>query len=132
MSSETIARLANSAKEEWTAGSIADCVPKFKDVNSFTTFRAEYALIDDNIVVHFFLPPDFRGTVSFWKDTFPTALASVAPEHFQAVQPRLVAAYTEEMKSWWLRARNYGHIIDLDAYMLKFFSDLDNEIDSLK
>ena len=64
-----------------------------------------------------------------------TNLERVAPEHFQATQPRLVAKYTEDdgvgnsLDSWWFKAQGYGHVLDLDAYVMKFFEKMDGALD---
>src|SRR6188768_3206480 len=95
-------------------GAIADAVPRFTAVQLYTTFDAEWALQDENIVVHFFLPKDFRGDASnYWTQRFPTALDAVARAYFSADRPRLQAKYTQELNSWWFRAMSYAHVIDL-------------------
>jgi hypothetical protein len=65
----------------------------------------------------------------YWLNMFPTALNEVAQEHFKATSPRLVAKYTEELKSWWLRARGYDHLIDLDGFMGSFAEKLDRRLE---
>lgn len=117
------------SKEEYKADAVSDSVPKFKKVNVYTTFEAEYALTEGNIVIHFFHPAGVAWSKQYWLDVFPAALSEVAPEHFQATMPRLVASYTEEMKSWWLRAKNYEHILDIDSYVLNFLEALDAKLD---
>jgi hypothetical protein len=106
------------------ASHIANGVPVFKRVEDYTTFVAEYALKDNDIVVHFY--PGENNKV--WA-IFASHMDKVAQEHFSAMPPRLVAAFTEEMNSWWLRARGFGHLLDLDAFMTKFFDALDASIE---
>jgi hypothetical protein len=125
--------LTEQVQDNFSTKSIADGIPKFTSVDDYTTFRAEYTLKDKDIVVHFFLPQDFRRTgqaaVTYWTSTFAVALDSVAQECFQATQPRLQAKYTEELKSWWLRARGYDHLIDVSKFMERFFDRLDEELE---
>lgn len=101
---------------------ITSSIPKFKEL-VFEEFRAEYALSGDNVVIHFFLPKR-KVTEHYWKDLFAQALNDVGQEHFQATKPRLVGKYTEELHSWWFKANGYGHIIDIDQYIIQFFEKL--------
>jgi hypothetical protein len=105
--------------------SIADAVPKFTPL-SYPTFLAEYAVQSgQDIVVHFFLPQGFLGAQDYWTSRFPTALDATAREYFAAERPRLQAKFTQELNSWWFKARGYGHIIDLVGFVRKFFETLD-------
>ena len=54
---------------------------------------------------------------------------NLPPEYFEADKPRLTAKWTEEMKSWWLQANNFSHILDLDRFLSDFFQKLDEEIE---
>lgn len=119
------------SQDNFQLSDIVDAIPKFKPVEGYTTFRAEYALQDSNIIVHFFLPPDFRGDKgSYWAIRFPRALDATAQHCFQATRPRLQAKYTEELESWWLRAQSYDHIVDLDGFMTSFFDLLDGALET--
>jgi len=107
--------------------------PVFMAITDYTTFRAEYAVLDDDLVFHFYatdevnkLPDPWR----YWKTTFARALAKVAKDHFQAEYPRVKAAYTDELASWWLRADRYGHVLDMDEFAKRFLSKLDQELDA--
>lgn len=121
---ETIEK--QQSQGDFSLNSVANAVPVFVPVDDYTTFRAEYTLSDDNIVVHFFLPPDFRGQEGdYWAIKFPRALDVTARNYFAADRPRLQAKYTPELKSWWFRAMGYGHIIDLKGFVLGFFDELD-------
>lgn len=104
-------------------------VPAFKAVNDYTTFFAEYDLIDGNVVIHFYPPKGVEVTREYWMVRFAEALDATAQEHFQATKPRLAAKYTEELGSWWFRAQGFGHLIDLDQYLVKFFEKLDAALD---
>lgn len=109
---------------------VQNAIPSFKKFQLWDTFDAEYAMTEGNIVLHFFQAHDSTETLEQWKARFADALVKVAPDYFHATAPRLVASYTEEMRSWWVRALNYGHILDLDAYLLKFLNQLDASLDA--
>jgi hypothetical protein len=118
-------------RDNFGLSAIANAVPKFIPVEEYTTFRAEYVLQDGNIVIHFFLPTDFRGSKGdYWAIQFPKALDATAQHCFQATRPRLQAKYTEELESWWLRALSYEHIIDLRAFLYAFFDLLDATLEA--
>lgn len=121
-------------------------VPQFKDVTDFTTFLAQYTMRGADIVVHFYLPDELRGNeasnsakaalsspvvTQYWTAVFPSVLDPVARRYFGVESPRLQAAYTQEVSSWWLRAKNFGHVPDLAAYLQPFFETLDAGLDSL-
>jgi len=126
---ETLSR--QQEKDNFPLGSIADGIPQFTQVPFYTTFRAEYALQDDNLIVHFFLPPELNGQVGeYWTVRFPRALDLVARRYFSADRPRLTAKYTEELKSWWLRAMSYGHIVDFKGFVTGFFDELDHVLET--
>lgn len=101
---------------------VANAIPKFKQ-QTYETFKAEYDFQDGVLTIHFFLP-ERKVTEHYWKNLFAEAMDTLGTEHFQATKPRLVAKYTPEMESWWFRAQGYGHIIDIDAYVLRFFEKL--------
>lgn len=112
-------------------------VPRFKKVEDFTTFLAEYAMIGDDLVMHFFGTEEHPvdGSASsdhYWQTYFPNCLNEVGQEHFHANAPRLVAKYTEEMKSWFLKAQGYSHLTDIDAYIRIFCSRLDNVLEEAR
>jgi hypothetical protein len=73
------------------------------------------------------------GTLqSYWLTDFAMALNDVAQKHFNATYPRLQAKYTEELKSWWLRAQGFGHVIDYDALVHRFLELMDARLDQQK
>ena len=100
---------------------LAAGVPNFKSC-SYGTFAAEYALKDSDIVVHFYLPSGLPR--EYWQTIFPSVLSDEAQDYFQASLPRLEAKYTGEFNSWWFRARGYGHVLDVDLYVVRFFDRL--------
>jgi hypothetical protein len=108
----------------------------FTKTNEFSTFDAEYLREPDgSIVFHFFLPDDlFSGQVQkrkiYWSAVFPELLSNLAQEYFQATYPRLRAAFTEEVNSWWMQAGGFGHILELEVYVNAFFAQLDAKIDA--
>jgi hypothetical protein len=113
---------------------INDAVIQFIRVENYTGFSAEYAWVDGDLVVHFFMPPEFATApkaqaLKWWLETFAVCLDSAARRFFSADYPRLVAKYTEELESWWFRARQYGDVLDPTAFALKFLKELDVELD---
>src|ERR1051325_4529578 len=75
-----------------TLESLGNAIVKFTPVNDFTTFTAEYAMKDNDLVIHFYLPADLRGPANYWMELFPKALDRVAQEHFMATKPRIKAS----------------------------------------
>ena len=113
---------------------INDAVIQFIKVKAYTTFDAEYAWIDNDLVIHFFMPPEFVNAprdvaLKWWTETFSACLESAARQFFSADYPRLVAKYTEEMTSWWFRAHGYGDVLDPDAFAVRFLKQLDATIE---
>lgn len=102
------------------------------------SFKAQWDIINDDIVVHFFLPAqaeqhlknaDGRAAwMKYWMEKFPEKLDSVAKGHFDADYPRLQAKYTEEMASWWLKAQGFSKLINPQKFMEKFFGLLDTAL----
>lgn len=124
-------------------GGVADAVIKFTEVKGFTTFLAEYAVQDGSYIVHFF-PPRERYVSSGngkmqvhgeflvkWQRTFPQVLSPTAERYFGATAPRLQAAYTAEMFSWWLKCSSFAERLDPDGYIMKFFEELDSALDAI-
>ena len=107
--------------DTFPAGRIVDGVPHFTTMDDYTTYRAEWALKDRDVVIHFFRGEDTRG----WTDLFPSVLDRVAREHFDADAPRLQAKFTQEMDSWWFLAKGYNHVLNLPAFLGRFFEKLD-------
>jgi hypothetical protein len=113
-------------------GGIEDAALKFTKVDNFTSFNAEYTYTGEDLVLHFFLPPERRlpEARTYWLETFPACLDVAAREFFRADYPRLMAKYTEEFESWWFKAHGYGHVIDPDAFAAKFLKGLDARVDA--
>jgi hypothetical protein len=124
-------------------GALAEPVRFVKDT-SFTTFTVEYAMRGPDLVFHFYLPPEVIGgegashasqalqrpsVYHYWSETFGDGLNQVAPEYFQATAPRLQAAYSLEVYSWWLRARGFDHLLDIPAFVRGFLVAFDTYLD---
>jgi hypothetical protein len=102
---------------------------QFTKVESYTTFTAEYAWDGGDVVFHFYRAPEHSA--SYWLEKFPTALDPIARDLFQAGPPRLRAAYTDEMDSWWMRANGFSHLVDKDAFISRFLQRLDQTLDTM-
>lgn len=110
-------------------------VPEFKTISRYS-FKAEWDIIADDIVIHFFLPKQARpkapreeeAWMKYWLTRFPEKLDSVAQSYFDAEYPRLQAKYTDEVASWWLKAQGYGHMIDPQKYIEGFIDRLDEAL----
>lgn len=134
-------RQAAGGQEEPVAlGNVLDAVVKFTQVGDYTTFLAEYACLDGNIVVHFFPPAEaYVGTgearkvveeyLLYWQRKFPLVLSPVAEDYFKATRPVLTAQYIAEMQSWYLRAGGFANRLDPDSFILGFFERLDAGLD---
>jgi len=116
-----------TSEERIPASRIAAGVPNFTKVLDYTTFNAEYAMKDGDLVVHFY-PTDL--TKDIWTREFAWILDRVAQDHFRATAPRLQAKFTEEVNSWWLRARGYSHIVNIKSFVDKFFELIDQALEA--
>lgn len=104
---------------------------QFTKVRDYTTFDAEYAVVGDDIVFHFFLPDDqtqVDAHSSYWLKQFPGALEQVAQSYWEATYPRLKAAYTEELSSWWLRCYGFANNGDPELRAQRFLEKLDEAL----
>jgi len=93
-------------------------------------FRAEYALVNEDLIVHFFLPESVDPSQAsayrnWWYTDFAKIMSEEAQAYFGAEYPRIMAKYTEEVASWWLKAQGYDHLLDPLAYLQRFFAQLD-------
>lgn len=93
-------------------------------------FTVEYALVDKDLVFHFFRPSNIEDPILseiYWKKTFPSVLDPVAQAHFNAGQDRLSAEFVSdyELDSWFLLAKGYDYILDMEAYVEKFYRSLE-------
>lgn len=119
---------------------VVDAVVKFTKVEEYTTFLAEYAMMDGDIVVHFFPPQEQYVKVAEgykmldehllrWQRAFPQVLSPVAEKYFAATYPVLVAQYVTEMTSWYFKAGGFARRLDPESFVLRFFAQLDQVLD---
>lgn len=122
-------------------GNVENAVLRFTQVEDYTTFLAEYAVQDGNYIVHFFPPKErYVGAGSSkkihgeflvrWQRLFPQVLSPCAEQYFSATAPRLQAAYTAEMFSWWFKAAGFAERLDPDGFIRRFFEKLDAALDA--
>jgi len=125
----------------------------FTHVDSYTTFSAEYGFKGSDIVIHFFLPVDFvrahssvplddadltscaqwiidnKPTIkAYWQGLFPQILEPVAQSVFRASPPRVAAAYTPEVVSWWFQAKGF-RVLRPELLINHLFEHLDQILD---
>lgn len=106
-------------------------VLEFTKVDDYTTFNAEYAIDDQDLVFHFFVPESQQRNPSYWANTFPIALEAAAMETFKEGGPRVQASYIEdfELNSWWLKAKGFASVPDPQALITRFLDSLDSKLD---
>jgi hypothetical protein len=104
----------------------------FKEVSGFAMFKAEYTFSNNDIVFHFFIPTDnaliTRDAVYYWMRKFPTVLDEVARGYWDVTYPRLKAAFTEEVNSWWLRAFGFVDVGNPEVRVIEFLAQLNAAI----
>ena len=108
---------------------------QFTQVNDYTTFRAEFAVTAGDIVFHFFETAEVQALSArniYWETVFAKELEAVAVRVFNADSTRLRAAYTDELRSWWLRAYGFGHLLDPHRLVYRFLDALDEALDAVK
>lgn len=118
---------------------------EFTKVDEYTTFRAEFAVDANDLVFHFFLPPELEEALTrgpaikqrvekYWEDGFARTLDVVARDYFSAEYPQLRAAHVKEygINSWWLRADGMANVPDPDGRCRRFIEKLDQALDALK
>lgn len=106
----------------------------FIPITEYTTFRAEMAITEGDIVFHFFPTDEVQALThptpaKYWTEFFPAALERVAKAYFNADESRLKAAYTEELASWWLRGFGFGHVLEPQKFGYGFLDALDKALD---
>lgn len=106
---------------------------EFTHVETYTTFNAEWTLIEDDYVFHFFPSeevlerPDARA---HWETQFPAQLDVVAQEVFKATFPRLQATFVPELNSWWLRANGFRSLGAASALPDELLLKLDGALEA--
>lgn len=106
-------------------------VPRFHPIDEYTTFRAEWAEVGNAFVIHFFMSQEVSNLSTrkrHWEHEFPQVLSDTAEQYFQATVPRLVASYTPELESWFMRAVGFTPL-DPEAFLRGFFDQLDRALD---
>lgn len=106
---------------------------RFVRITEYTSFVAEFAIKNGDLVFHFFVTDEVNALTDpkkYWLKTFPETLSATAEAYFKASFPKLRAAYTEEQASWWLQADGYGLVLDPHRYSYKFLSELDSALDA--
>jgi hypothetical protein len=137
---EATDRVHQEVREQGDISGIDRAVIEFTQLDR-STFKAEYAWVDGNLVIHFFLTPameraakeggdQYRAIEAYWLTRFPQALEQEAREFFQDTSPRVQAKYTSELASWWFRALGYGDRIDPEKFALTFFDRLHAQLGS--
>jgi len=109
----------------------------FIPIDTHTTFRAQLAITDGDLIIHFFMNDEIRkmpDPMKYWREVFPNTLSATAEKYFDATYPRLKAAYTEDQfveggPSWWMRAYGFGHVLDPHKFAYRFFDELDAALD---
>lgn len=118
----------------------------FEKVERFTTFLAEYAFLDKDIIMHFFPSEEvhqMKLARAYWHETFPRVLDPVARAAFGVEPPRLEAQFIEmaipffvpadqakPTPSWYLKARGFTDQLDPHGLVLRFMSALDAALDA--
>lgn len=88
-----------------------------------------------DVVVQLFLPalssrltPEESERLMRWWARQGEILSAVAIREFGAQFPQLQAAYIREAHSWWFRAHDFGHLVDLPGFARVFLQTLDKEL----
>jgi hypothetical protein len=123
-------------------GGVLDAVVQFTQIDTYTTFNVEYALVGEHIVIHFFPPKEAyvsrpgggkRVSEEYlirWQRHFPAVLSPVAEQHFNATLPVISATYVAEMTSWYMRCAGFANRFGPDEMVLGFFEKLDKALDA--
>ena len=106
------------------------------------SFRAEYAVVEGDLVFHFYRPTNPpRNPNRYWEDIFPGVLDPITRNFFKAEYPRLKAKRITDrdgddiklgIDSWWLRAYGFGYVFDSAAFAVRFLDSLEEALDKNK
>lgn len=110
----------------------------FFPIKDYTTFDAEFALKDGDLVLHFYPSEEVKKNVTgerFWRTTFPTCLERVAKTVFDADYPRISAQYIHDPslgihESWWFKAEGVGLLLDPHKKTYSFLDALDEALEA--
>ena len=105
----------------------------FTDIYSYTNFRASWAVDGENkedLIVHFFLPEE-GSPEKLWFNLGDT-LKFAASETFMNAK-NIRVAYTDEMKSWWVRIHKAAHpLFSTSDLVNKYVDRVDTMCDAIK
>lgn len=104
----------------------------FAQVNDYTSFRAEFAIKDSDLVFHFYVTEEIQklgDPHTYWEKLFPETLQTVARQYFNSDFPRLQAQYVPEMASWWFTAKGFGLRLDPQRLSYRFLDAFDSALD---
>ncbi len=65
----------------------------------------------------------------YWGEMFPAVLEPVVKDFFKAEPPRVQAAYTDEISSWWFKASGF-ETLDPNGLTREFLRKLDQALDA--
>ena len=141
MSQSTKKEPMETLTEAWKKGDQIQGVAalQFVKVSDFTTFDAQFAITEGDIVVQFFFSPEIKAwapqqQIAYWGKVFPSALEPAAKKTFNADFPRLKAQHIYEpdlgINSWWFRAYGFGHLLDPHKLVYAFLEELDRGLDT--
>jgi hypothetical protein len=126
----------------------------FREVNDetgenskYTTFKAEFAVAEGDIIFHFFKTPEIRAWTldqqrHYWADIFARVLEETVVKYSgcSADSGRLKAQHTyddeapyskeEPLDAWWFRAYGFGHLLDTHKWALRLCEVLDEALDA--
>ena len=88
-------------------------------------------------VFHFFASTEadqgeYGDPKRYWLQIFPQLLDQVACDYFKSGPERLSAIYTEELMSWFLKAKGFGMSLDTDTLATKFLNKFDQALEATK
>jgi len=138
---QTVSKEDLASMPSATLENVSNATVKFTQVEDYTTFLAEYAFIDGDIVVHLFPPIEqyvktdngarlLEEHLLRWQRSFPLVLSPVAEKYFAATRPVLMAQYVPEMTSWYFKAGGFARTLSPKELVLGFFARLDEAVDA--
>jgi hypothetical protein len=136
VSTEDLASMPSATLEN-----VSNATVKMTKVEDYTTFLAEYAFIDGDIVMHFFPPIEqyvktdngarlLDEHLLRWQRSFPQVLSPIAESYFSATRPVLMAQYVPEMTSWYFKAGGFARSLSPETLVLEFLARLDAAVDA--
>ncbi len=130
-------KIAGISQQAFSGTALGESAPQFTEF-ACRSFRAQHAVRDQDLVIQFFVPkhavaaldtPNGRVEwMKYWQTRFPEVLSPTAQRVFEADYPRILAKYTEELLSWWFKARGFGLVTDPNALAHHFYEELDKAL----